>query len=112
MVEGNKVALAPEFQLVGTLSYYKDGVRAGVSANHVGERYGDFGNTQELPSFTLVDAWVGYSLDEGVIPGIQGIDVSLNVSNLTNKNYLGGGTPGSYFLGADRQVMANLSLKF
>ncbi len=112
VVEGNKVALAPEFQLVGTLSYYKDGVRAGVSAKHVGERYGDFGNTQELPSFTLVDAWVGYSLDEGVIPGIQGIDVSLNVSNLTNKNYLGGGTPGSYFLGADRQVMANLSLKF
>jgi len=112
VVEGNKVALAPEFQLVGTLSYYNEGVRAGISAKHVGKRFGDFGNTQELPSFTLVDAWIGYSLDEGVIPGIQGIDVSLNVSNLTDKNYLGGGTPGSYFLGADRQVMANLSLKF
>lgn len=112
VVAGNKVALAPEFQLVGTLSYYNEGVRAGVSAKHVGKRFGDFANTQELPSFTLVDAWIGYTLDEGVIPGIQGIDVSLNVSNLTNKNYLGGGTPGSYFLGSDRQVMANLSLKF
>jgi outer membrane receptor for Fe3+-dicitrate len=112
VVEGNKVALAPEFQLVGTLSYYNEGVRAGISAKHVGKRFGDFANTQELPSFTLMDAWIGYSLDEGVIPGIQGIDVSLNVSNLTDKNYLGGGTPGSYFLGADRQVMANLSLKF
>ncbi len=112
VIEGNKVALAPEFQLVGTLSYFKDGVRAGVSAKHVGERYGDFANTQEMPSFTLVDAWVGYTVDENVIPGIQTIDVSLNVTNLTNKNYLGGGTPGSYFIGADRQVTANLTLKF
>ncbi|WP_262690641.1 TonB-dependent receptor [Kordiimonas aestuarii] len=112
VVEGNKVALAPEFQLVGTLSYYNEGVRAGVSAKHVGERYGDFANTQELPSFTLVDAWIGYTVDENVIPGIQTIDVSLNVSNLTNKNYLGGGTPGSYFIGSDRQVIANLTVKF
>ncbi|WP_417451095.1 TonB-dependent receptor domain-containing protein [Kordiimonas sp.] len=112
VIEGNKVALAPEFQLVGTLSYYNEGVRAGVSAKHVGERYGDFANTQELPSFTLVDAWIGYTVDENVIPGIQTIDISLNVSNLTDKNYLGGGTPGSYFIGSDRQVIANLTLKF
>jgi len=112
VVEGNKVALAPEFQLVGTLSYANEGLRAGISAKHVGSRFGDFANTQELDSFTLVDAWVGYSLDEGVIPGVQAVDVSLNVTNLLDKNYLGGGTPGSYFIGADRQVTANLTLKF
>ncbi|MFC3053566.1 TonB-dependent receptor [Kordiimonas pumila] len=112
VVEGNKVALAPEFQLVGTLSYFRDGVRAGVSAKHVGERYGDFANTQELPAFTTVDAWVGYTLDEGSIPGISSIDISLNVSNLTDKRYLGGGTPGSYFLGSERQATANLTLTF
>lgn len=112
VVKGNKVALAPEFQLVGTLSYYKDGVRAGVSAKHVGSRFGDFANTQELASFTLVDAWLGYTVDENVIPGVQSIDVSLNVTNALDKNYLGGGTPGSYFIGADRQVTANLTLKF
>ena len=112
IVAGNKVALAPEFQLVGTLSYYNEGVRFGVSAKHVGKRYGDFANTQELPSFTTVDAWVGYTVEENVIPGIQTIDISLNVSNLTDQRYLGGGTPGSYFLGAERQAIANLTLKF
>lgn len=111
VVEGNKVALAPEFQLVGTLSYYKDGLRAGVSAKHVGERYGDFANTQELPSFTTVDAWIGYTLAD-TIDGIDSIDVSVNVSNAFNERYLGGGTPGSYFLGADRQATANLTVKF
>lgn len=112
VVEGNKVALAPEFQLVGTVSYAKDGVRGGVSAKHVGSRYGDFANTQELDSFTVVDAWLGYSLGEGLISGIQSIDISLNVTNLMDKRYLGGGTPGSYFIGANRQATANLTLKF
>ncbi|MEX0300180.1 MAG: TonB-dependent receptor, partial [Kordiimonas sp.] len=112
VVKDNKVALSPEFQLVGTLSYYKDGVRAGISGKHVGKRYGDFGNTQRLPSFTLFDAWIGYSLGGDVISGVQDIDISLNVSNLGNKAYLGGGTPGSYFLGAERQATANLTVKF
>lgn len=112
VVEGNKVALAPEFQLVGTLSYAREGMRAGISAKHVGSRYGDFANTQELDSFTLVDAWVGYSLAEGTIPGVQAVDLSLNITNLMDKRYLGGGTPGSYFIGADRQVTANLTVKF
>lgn len=111
VVEGNKVALAPEFQFVGTLSYYKDGVRAGISAKHVGSRYGDFANTQELPSFTIFDAWLGYTLED-TIPGISQVDVSLNVTNLGDKRYLGGGTPGSYFIGAERQATANLTLKF
>lgn len=111
VVEGNKVALAPEFQLVGTLSYYKDGLRAGVSAKHVGERYGNFANTDELPSFTTVDAWLGYTLQD-TIDGIDSIDISVNVSNAFNEQYLGGGTPGSYFLGADRQATANLTMKF
>lgn len=111
-VEGNQVALSPKLQLVGTLSYFKDGVRAGVSAKHIGKRYGDFANNQELPTFTLVDAWIGYSLGDDVIPGVGNVDISLNITNLADTRYLGGGTPGSYFLGAERQVTANLTMKF
>jgi outer membrane receptor for Fe3+-dicitrate len=111
-IEGNQVALSPKLQLVGTLSYFKDGVRAGVSAKHIGKRYGDFANNEELPTFTLVDAWIGYSLGDDVIPGIGNIDLSLNITNLGDTRYLGGGTPGSYFLGAERQVTANLTAKF
>ncbi|MCJ9428614.1 TonB-dependent receptor domain-containing protein [Kordiimonas marina] len=112
VVAGNKVALSPEFQFVGTLSYHKDGVRAGLSGKHVGKRWGDFANTQRLPSFTTFDLWLGYTVAQNAIPGIDTIDLSLNVTNLTDKRYLGGGTPGSYFIGAGREAIASLTFKF
>ncbi|WP_321393489.1 TonB-dependent receptor [Emcibacter sp.] len=114
-----KVALAPEFQLVGTLSYDKDGFNGGISAKHVGKRWGNFTsndagtpvtNLDRLPSFTIVDMWVGYTL-EGAM-GLDAIDFRLNVSNLLNEDYLGGGTPGGYFLGTARQTLATMTFKF
>lgn len=109
VVKNNKVALSPEFLLVGTLSYDNDGMRAGVSAKHVGKRWGNFDNTDRLPSYTVVDMWVGYSME---MAGIKNIDLSLNVNNLTDKRYLGGGTPGGYFIGTGRQVMATVTVDF
>ncbi|WP_417624173.1 TonB-dependent receptor domain-containing protein [Paremcibacter congregatus] len=110
IVKGNKVALASEFMMVGTLSYHNDkGVRAGVSAKHVGKRWGDLSNTDRLPSYTLVDLWAGYTLE---MNGMTNIDLGLNVNNLADKRYLGGGTPGGYFIGTGRQVMATIKVGF
>ncbi len=109
VVKDNKVALSPEFLMVGTLSYDNDGMRGGVSAKHVGKRWGNFDNTDRLPSYTVVDMWVGYSME---MAGIKNIDLSLNVNNLTDKRYLGGGTPGGYFIGTGRQVMATVTVDF
>ncbi|MBL4612308.1 MAG: TonB-dependent receptor, partial [Emcibacter sp.] len=109
VVKDNKVALSSEFMLVGTLSYYKDGMRGGISAKHVGKRWGNFDNTDRLPAYTVVDLWVGYTME---MEGINDIDLSLNVNNLTDKRYLGGGTPGGYFIGTGRQVMANITVNF
>jgi len=111
IVKGNRVALSPEFQLVGTLSYSRDGMRAGLSAKHVGKRWGNFDNSDRLPAYTTVDLWVGYTMEMKSM-GMKDIDLSLNVTNLTDKRYLGGGTPGSYFIGPARQVMANLTVDF
>ncbi|MCC3860254.1 TonB-dependent receptor domain-containing protein [Pseudemcibacter aquimaris] len=107
---GKKVALSPELQAVASLSYAKDGVFGGVSAKYVGERYGDFENKDRLPSHALVDLWVGYNFEMN--NGFQNMKVSLNVNNLMDKRYLGGGTPGGYFIGAGRQVMGNITLDF
>ncbi|VAV92266.1 TonB-dependent receptor [hydrothermal vent metagenome] len=109
VVKDNKVALSPEFLMVGTLSYANDGMRGGVSAKHVGKRWGNFDNTDRLASYTVVDMWVGYSME---MAGINNIDLSLNVNNLTDKRYLGGGTPGGYFIGSGRQVMATVTVGF
>jgi len=109
VVKGKKVALSSEFLLVGTLSYTKDGMRGGISAKHVGKRWGNLDNSDRLPAFTVVDMWVGYTIE---MQGIKDIDLTLNVNNLTDKRYLGGGTPGGYFIGNGRQVMANLTVNF
>ena len=110
VTKDKKVALSPEFQMVGTLSYQNEGVFGGVSAKHVGKRWGDFNNTDRLPASTIVDLWIGYDFDE--VSALSNMKVSLNVNNLTDKKYLGGGTPGSYFIGVGRQVMANLTIDY
>lgn len=109
VVKDNKVALSPEFMLVSTLSYSNEGMRGGVSAKHVGGRWGNFDNTDRLPSYTVVDIWVGYTVE---MQGINDIDLSLTVNNLTDKRYLGGGTPGNYFIGTGRQAMATITVNF
>lgn len=111
VIKDNKVALSPEFQLVGTLSYQNEaGVFGGVSAKHVGKRWGDFANTDRLPSSTIFDLWVGYNVEQ--VGSLQNVKLSLNANNLTDKRYLGGGTPGGYFIGAGRQVMANITIDY
>ena len=112
ITKGNTVALSPEFQLVGTVSYQKDGIFGGVSAKHVGKRWGDFTNTDRLPSYTTVDMWVGFDVEMNNAIGLSNMKVSLNVNNLTDKRYLGGGTPGAYFIGVGRQVMGNMTFDF
>jgi len=109
VIKDKKVALSSEFMLVGTLSYQKDGMNGGISAKHVGARWGDRDNTDRLAAHTLVDLWVGYSME---MQNLKEVNLSLNVNNLTDKRYLGGGTPGGYFIGTGRQVMATLSVNF
>ncbi len=108
ITKDNKVALSPEFQLVGTLSYQNDGIFGGASAKYVGKRWGDFDNTDRLPAYTIVDLWIGYNVEMDN----SNMKLSLNVNNLADKRYLGGGTPGGYFIGTGRQVMANLTVDY
>jgi len=110
VIKDNKVALSSEFQMVGTLSYQKDGVFSGLSAKHVGKRWGDFANTDRLPSSTILDFWIGYDVE--MQNSLSNMKLSLNVNNLTDKRYLGGGTPGGYFIGTGRQVMANITIDY
>ncbi len=111
ITKDNKVALAPEFQFVTTVSFQKDGVFSGLSGKHVGKRWGDFDNTDRLAAYTVFDFWIGYEFEMNTV-GLSNMKVSLNVNNLTDKRYLGGGTPGGYFIGTGRQAMANVTFDF
>ena len=64
------------------------GMSVGVGVRHVGSVYGDSLNTFSAPSFTLVDFAMRYDLGKAN-PPLRGFELALNVSNLSDKAYVG-----------------------
>ncbi|WP_429133744.1 TonB-dependent siderophore receptor [Ensifer sp. 4252] len=81
-----------------------EGFGIGGGVRYVGERYGNTANTYELDAVALLDASVHYQKDN--------IKASLNLANLTDKEYLSScGTFGCTY-GNGRTVMGRLSLSW
>ncbi|WKE65007.1 TonB-dependent receptor [Gallaecimonas kandeliae] len=110
-IRGNKVGGSPRKMAVVSLSYAEDNYKAGLSAKYTGDYFGDFQNQDRIPSHTVMDFYAGYHLAmKG--SGIKGMDLTLNITNLGDTNYLAGGNNGSYYIGSGRTVTAQASLKF
>jgi iron complex outermembrane receptor protein len=60
-----------------------DRLRAGVGGRYVGDRQGDAAGTFTLPDYTVVDAFVAYTLPVKDYP----VTLQLNVKNLFDKTY-------------------------
>lgn len=80
------------------------GLGFGAGLRHVGKRWNDEANTSSEPAYTLVDAAVRY--DTGAWR------LALNVTNLFDKQYYSGHAYGSYFRGAERNLVATLKYRF
>ncbi|ARU88241.1 TonB-dependent siderophore receptor [Pseudomonas sp. M30-35] len=92
--------------LVGSLN----GLKVGAGVRYVGDSWADAENTLEVPSYTLVDASVGYDLGQ---LGLQGVDVRLNANNLTNEKYVAScGSLDYCYFGEERNVTATVSYNF
>jgi iron complex outermembrane receptor protein len=116
IVAGNKVAGQPGRMLALAANYHSGGMRAGLSAKYVGDRYGNLANSERLPSYVTADAYVGYHLDFGAQQAIKSADIGLTVTNLLNRRYLGtvdsAGTPGYYFIAPPRTTIFTVSANF
>jgi iron complex outermembrane receptor protein len=95
------VKLGGRFELMG--------FRISPSVQYVGSRYGNLINTEKVPSYTLVNLNVQRRI-------YKGIDLLVDVVNLTDKKYVGrispGITSGTYFAGAPFTISVGLSGKF
>jgi iron complex outermembrane recepter protein len=80
------------------------GVSVGGGLRYVGERRNDVPNAEWEPGYTLADAAARY--DSGPWR------FALNVTNLFDKEYQAGRAYGSYFRGADRNVVATAKYRF
>ena len=89
-----------------------NGLQVGAGLRYLGKTYGDPTNTLEVPSATLLDLGLNYNL--GMLsPDLNGGTLSLNVNNLTNKQYIASCTSRMYcFVGQDRTISASLNYRW
>lgn len=105
--DGNRPDNVPEHAASLWLDYtFKEGTALegfgiGGGVRYVGQRYGNTANTFDLDAVTLLDASIHYQKD--------GIKASLNVTNLTDKNYVASCSTFGCFYGEGRAVMGRVT---
>lgn len=87
------------------------GLSLGGGVRFVGSTY-DTNNTVRIPSYTLVDATIGYDLGK-LTPALNGAKLSVVAKNLFDRYYVSqcGNVPGCT-LGSRRTVLATLSYRW
>ncbi|MBO6805396.1 MAG: TonB-dependent receptor, partial [Thalassospira sp.] len=104
---GNRPANVPEHQASAWLDYTIPGQGAlgdltlGGGVRFVGERQRNDGNTETLPSNSVFDAAINYAVTDDV-------SLSVNATNLFDREYVSSNTFGSRFYGEGRTVLATL----
>jgi len=83
---------------------FGNGLRVGAGLRHVGERYGDNENTYKLDAVTLADIGASYTRDK--------IEASLNIMNVTDKEYLASCSSFYCNYGDGREIQARLTYKW
>ncbi|RRD68212.1 TonB-dependent siderophore receptor [Comamonadaceae bacterium OH2310_COT-174] len=82
-----------------------------LGARHIGSTWATVDNSLRVPGQTLLDAGLRYELSH-LSAQLQGMQLALNVSNLTDKRYLASCAPGGRglgcFAGPGRQWTASL----
>ncbi|MFT3803822.1 MAG: TonB-dependent siderophore receptor [Burkholderiaceae bacterium] len=88
------------------------GLRGGGGVRYLGASYGDPTNDFKVPGAALVDLALNYDLGR-LSSGLRGSMLALNITNLTNKQYVASCTSRTYcFIGQDRTIAATLSYRW
>lgn len=83
---------------------FDNGLRAGGGFRHIGARKGDFANTFDLDSVTLVDLAASYTRGN--------VEASVNLNNLTDEVYIANcGNFGCYY-GEGRSIAAKVAYRW
>ncbi|PYG97230.1 TonB-dependent siderophore receptor, partial [Arthrobacter stackebrandtii] len=113
--KGNSPTQAPKqmFSLWADYNFHQgplDGLRLGGGVRYVGYSWVDAENSMKVPSYTVLDASLGYDLSK---VGLRGVDVRLNANNLTNESYITSCASLNYcYMGEERNLSATVSYQF
>ncbi len=113
--QGKRAVYAPRNQASAWLSYDVksgplNGLTVGSGVRYVNGITSDRQNTHTLPSYTLMDAVVGYDLSN---VGLKGLSAQVNVNNVFDKSYVAACNSLSYcYFGAERSIVGSVSYSF
>jgi iron complex outermembrane receptor protein len=108
-IKDNTVPDTPEYMVKLGGRFELMGFRISPSVQYVGSRYGNLINTEKVSSYTLVNLNAQRKI-------YKGIDLFVDVVNLTDKKYVGrispGTASGTYYAGAPFTISVGLSGRF
>lgn len=106
---GNTLPQVPDWMASAFIDYRFRGLlrgfRLGGGVRYTGDTYGNVQNTLAIPGYTVYDLFARYDFGSGAPGGVQGLSISANARNLTNKTYVATcGNTRSCFYGSGRTV--------
>lgn len=88
-IVGNSLPDSPKWlATIGLTVEPTDWIIANISARHTGMRYADFINTQEMESYTVVDAYIEFGSGVEEIGPLKNLKARVNVTNLFDTDTL------------------------
>lgn len=117
LIAGNTVPDSPEWIIQGGVTIEPTSwIVANVSARHIGERFSNFTNTEQVRAYTIVNAYVDFGDNWSVGPA-RDLRLRFNIDNLLDEDYLGTitstvNTPATYRPGPPRTVQVSLTTSF
>lgn len=112
---GNRLSFIPKNQVSGWLDYTFNarpfeplrGLGVAWGVRYTGSNFGDLSNSLKAPSYTLFDAAVRYNM-KYLHPKLKGAQLSVNMTNVFDKEYLVSCGDGSCYYGLRRTILATL----
>ncbi|WP_156840541.1 TonB-dependent receptor [Novosphingobium aquimarinum] len=108
---GNRVAGIPEHMWVLSGTYQAGPLTFGVTGKYTGDRFVNTANTWIAENFFLTDISVALR-SEDIDDSIQGLELRLNITNVTDESYLGGIAANYAWIGAPRTAIVTLTADF
>ncbi|PKG74720.1 TonB-dependent siderophore receptor [Shewanella sp. GutCb] len=106
---GNRPEDVPEWTASIWAKYsLNDRMAVNLGAFYEGERFGDAANTFEKDAYTRIDTGISYAIP---VAG-QDLQLRVNIENLFDTDYLGGGENGEVNVGKPRTVKFGISYTF
>ncbi|MBA3056117.1 MAG: TonB-dependent receptor, partial [Sphingomonadales bacterium] len=108
---GNRVAGIPEHMWVLSGNYSYGPARVSLTGKYTGNRFVNASNSWVAKNYFLTDLTVAVKGEE-LAPFLRQAELSLNVTNLTDEDYLGGISGNYAWIGTPRTVMFSLTADF